>query len=169
VISVNLDSQDTLLVTILPSLKFLHDEPTAAFFISMDKPQLVTHEEVMFFDTDIGGGIHNLAYLRMIETNRTKLAGLMGMDLKSMADENLFPVLLRTEADYKRPGTLGDTMRIEGELKEVEKVRFWCEFHIYRECDETLLVTCRQSLALVKMPQGKPQRLPKEWISQWGG
>jgi hypothetical protein len=36
--------------------------------------QLSTREEVMFFDTDIGGVVHNLAYLRMIETCRTRLA-----------------------------------------------------------------------------------------------
>ncbi len=122
----------------------------------------------MFFDTDIGQVIHNLAYLRMIESNRTKLAGLMGMDLKSMAKEQLFPVLLKTEADYLRAGTLGDVLRIEGSLSKVEKVRFWCEFKVIRQSDEAVLVNCVQSLALVKMPEGKPQRLPKEWKEQWG-
>lgn len=55
-----------------------------------------SREDVMFFDTDIGGVVHNLAYLRMIETNRTKLAELMGMNLKSMMDDGVFPVVLRT-------------------------------------------------------------------------
>lgn len=131
----------------------------------MQKPIFTSLEEVMFYDTDIGQVVHNLAYLRMIESNRTKLAGLMGMDLKSMAKENLFPVLLRTEVDYKKPGTLGDVLRIEGRLTEIEKVRFWCEFQIFREEDEVLLVECKQSLALVKMPEGKVQRLPSEWRS----
>ena len=40
-------------------------------------PQLTTREEVMFFDTDCGGVVHNLAYLRMIETCRTRLAALV--------------------------------------------------------------------------------------------
>ena len=131
------------------------------------KPSYISLEEVMFFDTDIGGVVHNLAYLRMIESNRTKLAGLMGMDLKSMAGEGLFPVLLRTEVDYKMTGTLGDVLRIEGKLAEVEKVRFWCEFKVFRQGDESILVEARQSLALVKMPQGRPQRLPKEWLEHW--
>ena len=34
-------------------------------------PSLVTTEEVMFFDTDAGGIVHNLAYLRFIETGWT--------------------------------------------------------------------------------------------------
>ena len=133
----------------------------------MDKPQYISLEEVMFYDTDIGGIIHNLAYLRMIESNRTKLASLMGMDLKSMMNKAEFPVLLKTEIDYRQPGTLGDVLRIEGKLSSVERVKFWCEFTVYRQGDEAVLATCKQSLALVKMPAGKPLRLPKEWIENW--
>jgi acyl-CoA thioesterase FadM len=39
-----------------------------------DTPTIETREEVMFFDTDCGGVVHNIAYLRMIETARTRLA-----------------------------------------------------------------------------------------------
>ena len=56
-----------------------------------------TREEVMFFDTDCGGVVHNLAYLRMIETCRTRLAALMGMDLPTMAQTQLFPVIVSTQ------------------------------------------------------------------------
>ena len=119
-----------------------------------------TREEVMFFDTDIGGVVHNLAYLRMIETCRTKLAGLMGMDLRGMAETKLYPVVVRTEVDYKRPATLGDALLLHGRLDEVQRARFWCAFEIRRERDDALLVTARQCLALVQMPEGKPVRLP---------
>ena len=134
----------------------------------MEKPRYTSLEEIMFFDTDIGGIIHNLAYLRMIEANRTKLAMLMGMDLKGMANGGRFPVLLKAEVEYKKPGTLGDTIRIEGKVTEVGKVKFWCEFAVYRESDEALLVECKQSLALAQFPEGRPIRLPKEWIDHWG-
>lgn len=126
--------------------------------------QLSTREEVMFFDTDIGGVVHNLAYLRMIETCRTKLAGLMGMDLRGMAESKLYPVVVRTEIDYKRPATLGDTLRIDGRLDELQRARFWCAFEVRRESDDALLITARQCLALVQMPEGRPVRLPSDWL-----
>jgi len=132
-------------------------------FLPMPLPAELRHstrEEVMFFDTDIGGVVHNLAYLRMIETCRTKLAGLMGMDLRSMAETKLYPVVVRTEIDYKRPATLGDALLLHGRLDEVQRARFWCAFEIRRESDDALLVTARQCLALVQMPDGKPVRLP---------
>jgi len=132
-------------------------------------PTFETREEVMFFDTDCGGVVHNLAYLRMIETCRTRLAAQeMGMDLPAMASTRLFPVLIRTEVDYKRPGKLGDWIVLRGRLAEVSRARFIFECSLFRESDSELLVTARQSLALVQMPEGKPVRLPVEWLAKWG-
>ena len=131
-------------------------------------PTLETREEVMFFDTDCGQVVHNIAYLRMIETCRTRLAAKMGMDLRSMLETHLYPVVTRTEIDYKRPARLGDWLIIRGRLDEIARARFWCGFEMIREADGALLVTARQALALVQMPEGKPQRLPVEWAEKWG-
>jgi YbgC/YbaW family acyl-CoA thioester hydrolase len=132
------------------------------------RPCLETREEVMFFDTDCGGVVHNLAYLRMIETCRTRLAAQMGMDLRSMSETRVFPVVTRTEVDYKRPAKLGDWITIRGRLDELSRARFWCAFEMIRESDGVTLVTARQALALVAMPAGKPMRLPAEWAQVWG-
>jgi len=119
-----------------------------------------SHEEVMFFDTDCGGVVHNIAYLRMIETCRTRLAAQIGMDLMTMSKTQLFPVVVRTEVDYRSPAKLGDKLEICGWISSVEKVRFWCRFEVRREVDNALLITSHQALALVQMPAGKPRRLP---------
>lgn len=130
-------------------------------------PSLVTKEDVMFFDTDCGGVVHNLAYLRMIEINRTKLGAKMGLDMKRMSEEQLFAVVVRTEADYIRPGKLGDVLRIEGRLAEVGRSTLKFAFEMFREVDDTLLLKVRQTLALVQMPEGKPRRTPQEWRDKW--
>ena len=100
--------------------------------MKLEDLKLTTEEEVMFFDTDCGGVVHNIAYLRMIETCRTKLAGLMGMDLQRMAETQLFPVVFRTEIDYRQPAKLGDILKIHGHVSEIGKVRFWCDFTVVR-------------------------------------
>jgi YbgC/YbaW family acyl-CoA thioester hydrolase len=133
----------------------------------METPTIQTQEEVMFFDTDCGGVVHNIAYLRMIETARTRLAAQLGMTLRDMAQSQVFPVVVRTEIDYRKPAMLGDELRITAKLEKVERVRFWCAFEMHRIADETLLITCRQSLALVQMPQGKPLRLPEDWSQRY--
>jgi YbgC/YbaW family acyl-CoA thioester hydrolase len=131
-------------------------------------PSIETREEVMFFDTDCGAVVHNIAYLRMIETCRTRLAALMGMDLRMMSETQHYPVVTRTEIDYRRAAKLGDWITIRGRLDELARARFWCAFEMIRESDDVTLVTARQSLALVAMPAGKPLRLPVEWAEKWG-
>jgi YbgC/YbaW family acyl-CoA thioester hydrolase len=131
--------------------------------MKLEDLKLTTEEEVMFFDTDCGGVVHNIAYLRMIEICRTKLAGLMGMDLQRMAETQLFPVVFRTEIDYKASAKLGDILNIHGHVSEIGKVRFWCNFTVVREGEEQPLITCRQGLAMVQMPQGRPKRLLLDW------
>lgn len=122
----------------------------------------------MFFDTDCGGVVHNLAYLRMIETARTRLAGLMGLNLRDMARIQQYPVVVRTEIDYRKPAQLGDFIQVHGELESIERARFWMQFRVVRAHDTELLIECRQQLALVTMPEGKPIRLPERWRTDYG-
>ena len=125
----------------------------------------VTEEEVMFFDTDVGGVVHNIAYLRMIETCRTRLAAQLGFDLKAMMESQQFPVVARTEIDYRRPAKLGDILVIKGWVSEMKRTSFWCEFEVRVKESEVCLITCRQKLELVQIPEARPLRLPKELFS----
>jgi YbgC/YbaW family acyl-CoA thioester hydrolase len=134
----------------------------------METPRIVIEHQVMFFDTDCAAVVHNIAYLRIIEVARTLLAEQLGMPLASMAADGLYPVVVRTEIDYRRPAKLGDKIRVEGWLDEVGRTRFWCAFELRREGDPAVLVTSRQMLALVQMPPGRPVRLPADWASRFG-
>src|SRR5450755_56161 len=115
--------------------------------------------QVMFFDTDCAGVVSNIAYLRFIETARTLLAEKLGMELAGMIEKAQYPVVVRTEIDYRRPARFADKLVIDGWLEKVERSRFWCGFTIKRPVDETLIVECRQMLALIQMPSGRPMRL----------
>ena len=126
-------------------------------------PRIRTEVQVMFFDTDCAAVVHNIAYLRFIEIARTHLAEQLGMGLAQMADDQRYPVVVRTEVDYRRPAKLGDKLLIEGWLDRVERVRFWCAFRITRPADGTLIAESRQMLAIIAMPSAKLLRLPDEW------
>jgi acyl-CoA thioester hydrolase len=126
-------------------------------------PRIQTDVQVMFFDTDCGGVVHNIAYLRFIEIARTLLAEKLGLPLAEMADTERYPVVVRTEIDYRRAAKLGDRLVIEGWLDRVERVRFWCAFRILRPQDDALIAECRQMLALIEMPDAKLLRLPDDW------
>ncbi|MEI8234214.1 MAG: thioesterase family protein [Verrucomicrobiota bacterium] len=132
-----------------------------------ETPTIETEVQVMFFDTDCAGVVHNLAYLRFIEVARTHLADQMGMGYTCMAEKQQFPVVVRTEIDYKRPAVLWDKLTVRGWLESIERSRFWCAFEIVRPSDGVLMVTSRQMCALVQMPAGRPLRLPAEWAAHY--
>jgi acyl-CoA thioester hydrolase len=131
--------------------------------VNSKAPHIRTEVQVMFFDTDCGGVVSNIAYLRFIEIARTLLAEKLGLALAEMAETQRYPVVVRTEIDYRRGAKLGDRLVIEGWLDQVERVRFGCAFRITRPNDNALIAECRQSLALVAMPEGKLLRLPESW------
>jgi len=126
-------------------------------------PRIRTDVQVMFFDTDCAAVVHNIAYLRFIEVARTHLAEQLGLGLAQMAENQKYPVVVRTEIDYRRAAKLGDRLVIEGWLDQLERVRFWCAFRVTRPNDETLIAECRQMLAIIQMPAGKLLRVPEEW------
>jgi len=126
-------------------------------------PLIRTNVQVMFFDTDCGGVVSNIAYLRFVEIARTHLAEALGLALVEMAQNQRYPVVVRTEIDYRRAARLGDELVIEGWLDRVERARFWCAFRITRPKDSTLIAECRQMLALIEMPTGKLLRVPDHW------
>lgn len=115
----------------------------------------------MYFDTDAGGVVHNISYLRFIEIARTRLAIAMGMSFEEIARTKIHPVVVRTEIDYKKPALLGDIILVNGHIGAHSGSRFHVEFEIVRPADGKLLVTCHQVLALVQMPEGRVVRLPE--------
>ena len=131
--------------------------------LNENAPSIRTELQVMFFDTDCAAVVHNIAYLRFIEVARTLLAEELGLGLAQMAETQKYPVVVRTEIDYRREAKLGDRLVVEGRLDHLERVRFWCAFQIVRPADETLIAECRQMLAIIQMPEGKLLRVPDEW------
>jgi YbgC/YbaW family acyl-CoA thioester hydrolase len=134
----------------------------------METPTLETEVRVMFFDTDAAGLVHNIAYLRFIEINRSLLAEKLGYPLQEMLSCGDCPVVARTEIDYRRPARLWDALLVQGELAKFERSRFWCSFTITRPSDGTLIVTCRQMLVVVQLPELKVRRLPSHWRTEFG-
>jgi YbgC/YbaW family acyl-CoA thioester hydrolase len=131
--------------------------------LNPNAPRIRTEVQVMFFDTDCAAVVHNIAYLRFIEIARTLLAEQLGLGLATMAENQKYPVVVRTEIDYRRAAKLGDKLLIEGWLDQLERVRFWCAFKIVRPSDETLIAECRQMLAIIEMPEAKLLRVPDDW------
>ncbi len=130
----------------------------------MASPSHTARIKVYYYDTDAGGVVHNVAYLRLIEAARTDLAEALGWTVKEMGETGIAPVIARTEIDYLRPARLGDVIRIEGRLTKLEKIRFHLHFDLFRDADSLKLAHCRQTMVTVNLATGRPQAVPKAWV-----
>ncbi len=128
------------------------------------EPRITVPLEVYYFDTDAGGVVHNIAYLRMIEIARSQLAARLGWSLEEMNRTGLVPVVARTEIDYLKPARLGDSLLVSAELVRLEKIRSFMRFEITSAKQPALLfVRCVQTMDTVQLPGGRPWRVPASW------
>jgi acyl-CoA thioester hydrolase len=131
-------------------------------------PRLTVPLNVYYFDTDAGGVVHNIAYLRMIEVARTELASSLGWTLEEMSRTGLVAVVARTEIDYVRPARLGDALLISAELVRLEKVRMYMRFEVTSSADPKIVFArCTQTMVTVQLPAGRPQRVPAAWMAAY--
>jgi YbgC/YbaW family acyl-CoA thioester hydrolase len=127
-------------------------------------PRLTIPLEVYYFDTDAGGVVHNIAYLRMVEIARSQLAASLGWTLEEMNRTGLVAVVARTEIDYLKPARLGDHLLVSAELTRLEKVRSFMRFEITAsDRPEIVFIRCMQTMVTVQLPGGRPQRVPQAW------
>jgi acyl-CoA thioester hydrolase len=127
-------------------------------------PRLTLPLEVYYFDTDAGGVVHNIAYLRMVEIARSQLAASLGWTLEEMNRTGLVAVVARTEIDYLKPARLGDKLLVTAELIRLEKVRSFMRFEISNaEKPELIFIRCVQTMVPVQLPGGRPHRVPQAW------
>jgi YbgC/YbaW family acyl-CoA thioester hydrolase len=123
---------------------------------------------VYFFDTDAGGVVHNLTYLRWIEAVRTDLAEILGWGIGEMVGgEHGCPVLTKTEVEYLRPAKLGERVRVISRLGEVGKVRFMVESEV-RGAEGQVFCRAKQELVSVDLKTGKAKALREDWRKKHG-
>ncbi|PTY06709.1 acyl-CoA thioesterase [Verrucomicrobia bacterium LW23] len=134
--------------------------------------EIVVPVRLYYFDTDAAGVVHNVAYLRLIEVARSDLAAQMGWTLAEMHATGCVPVLTRTEIDYVYPARMGDAAEIYGALQSFDRVRFQFYFEMREPAAVAATVTgraprvfvrCNQTLATLKMPEGKLLPTPESW------
>jgi YbgC/YbaW family acyl-CoA thioester hydrolase len=127
-------------------------------------PKLTVPMDVYYFDTDAGGVVHNIAYLRMVEVARTQLAASLGWTIEEMNRTGLVAVVARTEIDYLRPARIGDKLLVTAELFRLEKVRMLMRFEIISAAEPaTIFIRCLQTMVTVQLPGGRPQRVRAAW------
>lgn len=97
-------------------------------------------------DTDAGGIVYYVNYLKYMERCRTEFLRNLGYDKPAILDENLLLVVHSANIQYRRPARLDDSLEITAEV--VKLARSYVEFRqqVLRGnellCDGLIRIAC---------------------------
>jgi len=109
-------------------------------------------------DTDAGGIVYYVNYLKFMERARTEWLRSLGFDHYLIGDEPVFFVVRRAEVDYRQPARLDDALTACAEVTKIGRASLHFRQRILREGVE---IACGViEVACVDRNSLKPRALP---------
>ncbi|SFB90113.1 acyl-CoA thioester hydrolase [Marinospirillum celere] len=115
---------------------------------------------VYYEDTDAGGIVYYVNYLKFMERARTEWLRTLGWDQSTL--DVLF-VVRRVETDYLQPARLDDFLDVDVQLESAKGAKLTFLQQVSRGAE--LLCQARVDVACVDRSRLKPCRLPKDMIA----
>ena len=112
------------------------------------------------YECDLAGMVNNASYLNYIEHARHEFLKSKDVDFARLADQGIYLVVLRIEADYLYSLRSGDQFYVGTNTERVSRLRFGFNQDIYRLPDEKPVLKGKVIGSAVN-ERGKPM-LPKE-------
>ena len=114
---------------------------------------------VYFEDTDAGGIVYYVNYLKFMERARTELVRSLGFDQSALQRENTLFVVHSVSARYHAPAQLDDELVVTAAVLELKRasVRFVQQV---RRADGILLCEGEVLVACVSADRYKPRMIP---------
>jgi len=122
--------------------------------------------KIYYEDTDAGGVVYYSNYLKYFERARTEYFAGRGLVIADMVKSGIHFIVVRTEADFKISAELGDIIRVETIITEIQKASLWVEYKIYRK--DKILVTGKTRLACIN-DNHRPIPIPQNILEKLKG
>lgn len=120
--------------------------------------------QVKSYDIDIVGHVNNIVYIRWLEDLRLAMLEKY-LPFEELMAEDMSPVLLRTEIDYKVPVKMFDSVLARVYIAELKGVRMTLHFEFW--VGETLSCAAIQKAILFHVKKERPCRLPKKFVEKY--
>lgn len=118
-----------------------------------------TQVRVTYAETDAMGMVYYAHYLRWLEVGRTELMRSLGIAYKEMEDGGTFLPVSEVFCKYHVPARYDDILIIETTVDFLKRASIQFSYRIFRESDETLLITGSTLHAFVDR-EGKIVKVP---------
>ena len=116
---------------------------------------------IYYEDTDAGGIVYYVNYLKFMERARTECLRSLGFAQSQLAGENLLFVVHSAEARYHAPARLDDELRVTAQVLELNRASLRFVQQVWRESDATLLCEGQFLVACVRADSLKPRAIPE--------
>jgi tol-pal system-associated acyl-CoA thioesterase len=114
-------------------------------------------------DTDAGGIVYYVNYLKYIERARTEFMRDLGLDRCAIFNDELMFVVSDLAIDYRRPAQLDDELRATAALQSIGGASLKLQQSVHRGSEA--LVNARVTLACVSPENLAPRRIPKAMLA----
>ena len=116
---------------------------------------------VYYEDTDAGGVVYYVNYLKFMERARTERLRELGFAQSELAGENLLFVVHSSEARYHAPARLDDELLVTAQVIELNRASLRFKQQVWRAADSTLLCEGQFLVACVRADSLKPRAIPE--------
>jgi 4-hydroxybenzoyl-CoA thioesterase len=124
---------------------------------------------VYYEDTDAGGIVYYVNYLKFMERARTERLRELGFAQSALAGENLLFVVHSSEARYHKPARLDDELLVSAEVTELNRVSLRFHQQVRRATDDVLLCEGQFLVACVRADSLKPRAIPEALRTAFAG
>ncbi len=116
---------------------------------------------VYYEDTDAGGIVYYVNYLKFMERARTERLRDLGFAQSTLAGEGLLFVVHSSEARYHAPARLDDELLVSAQVIELNRVSLRFRQQVRRAVDDALLCEGQFLVACVRADNLKPRAIPE--------
>ncbi len=124
---------------------------------------------VYYEDTDAGGVVFYVNYLKFMERARTERLRSLGFAQSQLAREDLLFVVRRSEARYLAPARLDDELLVTAEVTELRGASLRFAQQVRRVDDDRLLCEGQFDVVCVRAESFKPRALPEALRAAFAG
>ncbi|WP_414199706.1 tol-pal system-associated acyl-CoA thioesterase [Pseudomonas sp. F1_0610] len=127
----------------------------------MQRNEFVHSLRVYYEDTDAGGIVFYVNYLKFMERARTERLRAMGYAQSQLAQDNLLFVVHSAQARYHAPARLDDELLVSAQVTELKRASLKFTQQVHRKSDGQLLCEGQFLVACVRADTMKPQAIPE--------
>ena len=115
---------------------------------------------VYYEDTDAGGVVYYVNYLKYMERARTERLRALGYSQRELAAQNLLFVVHSAQTRYHAPARLDDELQVSAQVEKLGKARLDFVQRVVRAADGQLLCEGRFVVACVAADSFRPVAMP---------